>query len=76
MKKDIEYMVTEVGGLESVIYSSDSLKEVAKFLKMNYNIVKRHNCLKIPFRFDGGLVVMEKIDMNADYENPITEFKK
>jgi hypothetical protein len=65
--KDIEYMVTQVGGDEGVVYSSDVLKEVAKFLRMTYEKIKYYSCTKKPFKFENRYVQIEKIDMNADY---------
>jgi hypothetical protein len=68
VKKDVEYMLTEVGGLECVLYFSNKLKDIAKFTKREYRDIKSYSSRKSIFLFEGKQVRIEKIDMGKDYE--------
>jgi spore coat polysaccharide biosynthesis protein SpsF (cytidylyltransferase family) len=66
-KTDYEYLLVNTTGLEEVIFSSNSLKKIAKFCGMNYKTltcaITRDSC----FKFENKWVKVEKIDINADY---------
>jgi hypothetical protein len=68
MKKDIEYMLTKATGLEEVVFSSDRLKDISKFCKISYNSIRTYVSKGKTFYFEGKPVRIERIDMNADYE--------
>ena len=67
MYPDYEYMLTNATGLEEILFSSNKLRNIAKFCNIPYSSIRTYASKKSVFYFENKLVRIETIDMNKNY---------
>ena len=67
-KRDLEYLLVDTEGIEEIIFSANTIKEIAKFCKREDSDIRRCYSQKKIFKFENKKVEVISVDLNADYE--------